>query len=139
MNEFEKAWLACAIDAEGCILAATYTNKKHPDRYILQLRLTVTNTKRPFLDEARRITRCGKIYFNQVARSYVLQISKHEEMARILLTVRPYLILKLKQADVFFEILNALTSTKYGSKTKSSDIQHLCKYMHVLNEPQVWT
>lgn len=50
MSEAERAWLAAAIDGEGCI---SYT-QTYP-------RITIVNTSLPFLQRAREFTDIGRI------------------------------------------------------------------------------
>ena len=93
MSEPEKAWLACAIDTDGCIgvgSAATH-----------QLSLTFTSTKSlEILRYAKKITNVGHF----TGPNWL--VSGRKDILQILQQIEPYLIIKRELARVVIIFLN---------------------------------
>lgn len=125
MTEAEKAWLACAIDAEGSIMFQTYQTPKSKYRR-WRVGVRIGNTSLKFLREAKRIALYGEIHKTYEARKrhkayYYLNISE-EGCRYILPKILPYLIIKREKAEIALMVLDLLAA-RLGRGKKRALIQ----------------
>jgi len=107
MNELEKTWLACAIDAEGCI-----SIREHKKGRRSPVTIQITNTNLQFLKRANEIVPRGKIYKVRRRRknekkTYTFNICRHEFVIDTLQEILPYLIIKKKIAKSAIQFIKS--------------------------------
>lgn len=101
MTETQKAWLAAAIDGEGCIELQQY-KRRSGKRNTNRVAIVVTNTEYTFVEEAMRIAGCGKIYCQKregCKPKYIWIILKPNLVENILKQVYKYLVIKGNKAN----------------------------------------
>jgi hypothetical protein len=101
ITKSDARWLAGVIDGEGCI-SSGHSNR---EPFIWRPFVGVSNTNLPFLKEIKRIVGFGHIYTRihngkKWRDSYEWRISRYSEMRWLLNKVKPFLIIKKKQALV---------------------------------------
>jgi hypothetical protein len=109
LSETERAWLACAIDSEGCIfINIHYWQSRHSRGFVLQPHINVCNTNKEFIRKICNITGIDNVAtqlrrkkgYKKVYRweTYTLQ-----EVLSICEQVLPYLVIKREHAEKVIE------------------------------------
>ncbi len=99
MTDVQKAWLASAIDGEGCISFHRQKNRRS-----LWVSLSVINTSQDYCQFCRDITGVGKIYerkrtTEESRPAFTWSVVTKADIESTLAQVCPYLIIKKTKAD----------------------------------------
>jgi len=105
MKDWEKAWLACAVDGEGSIIMQM-------DQSGVVARLLIYNTKKEFCDFAKTIVGDGIVYSESSPRgnraiSHMFVIRRYATLRRVLEEIRPFVVIKQQQVGLMLEFLSA--------------------------------
>jgi len=97
MKEVDKAWLAAAVDGEGCI--GVYKNGRGGTYFHFE----IVNTNYAFLKKCLDICESGKITVKSEKngncnRCFIFKICKKESAIKVLEEILPYLIIKRTRA-----------------------------------------
>jgi hypothetical protein len=119
LNEKSKVWIACAIDCEGSLgLGLTKRGFYYP--YI-----SINNTKRALLNHFRKLVGCihKTIRFDNKRcenrkNIYQLDMGSAPWIYALLRQIRPYFIIKGKQADLVLEFIEILDNIKRNNNGK---------------------
>ena len=111
MTPTEASYLAAFIDGEGTISLYKTRRKENRSGYRLQPNLSVANTDLPALEAIQAM--CGNGRIVQTTNpskphhkpGYILKMSPNQ-IRHVLPQVRPYLLIKGKQADYVLEFLS---------------------------------
>ncbi|MBI4029425.1 MAG: hypothetical protein HY376_03600 [Candidatus Blackburnbacteria bacterium] len=110
LDEVQKAWLAAAIDGEGCISYSLAGLTKTGKKKWLNLFIGISNTDRRFLDAAQNFVGAGSIhagsrysYGKKVCYQWMLK--GHQNIESLLIQIEPYLIIKKDKAIKMLEII----------------------------------
>ena len=93
----EKAYLAGIIDGEGCI-------KFYP-LYAPPCQITIANNDKGLLLWVQKRLQCGNIYIHKVPAErnhktqYQWRVAAREQIKKLLIAIKPYLVIKDDQAD----------------------------------------
>jgi len=126
-SEAEKAWLACAIDAEGSIIFSSYTQPNVKTGRIqggFQTRVYLCNTCIEFVQHFATLTGSKILVRHPHAKRlskkdlYEINIITKKTVMELLTAVRPYLIVKRAKADALLA---------YIAKNPLDRIGHLAK------------
>ena len=139
LSESQKGYLAAFLDGEGGI---QLTRSQRPDReYVLALHPTVyfTNTDCTAIQLLRSWLGCGCVTrrreeppHNDV---YALSVTGTRNVLELLKTLRPYLIIKRRQADVLIEYCESrLTHYRAGDRRFNSLELQLYSKLRRLNK-----
>jgi hypothetical protein len=121
MLDTDAAWLAAAIDGEGSIVTQARTTQFLGERR--QFHISVYNTSRPFVDHAATLlgggvstrqlalaqaaARARGIGLHPRKQYFWTTATARADVERVLLAVRPFLIIKAEKADAVLAWLNA--------------------------------
>lgn len=117
LTELEKAYLACAIDTEGCIIESTRLGKP-------MTRILVTNTNKAFLEKLREITGIGYIYTRwhdqNVRHSLCFEwhVNRRKEVIDLSKAILEYLIIKKAKASIIIERYKNYTDYRKAPRFK---------------------
>ena len=122
----EKAWLAAALDGEGCIYIHLVTRPGARNQKRLKLIVNISNTNRAFVDRAKTITGRGVIATmkqNTAARRYgktfvpcfVWMLQNQQEVLELLPQILPHLIIKRAKAEAVLAYLRRRTRASHAS------------------------
>ena len=92
MDDLQKAWIACAIDTEGSIIATPNNS----------LRITVGNICKEFCDHIQTITGIGTVGIHDKTRQHILYAWNLYNQSDIYLTLKaslPWMIVKKDRAE----------------------------------------
>ena len=99
-------WLAAVIDCEGWV--GMYESTRKNGQKVYTVGIGVGNTKKELINKLRSLTGMGKIYYIQLPapakHKWTWMITRRLEFKRILKTIRPYLLLKQRQADLLLKL-----------------------------------
>jgi hypothetical protein len=134
-----QCWTAAWLDTEGSISITAHAHR-HYRSPTYSARLGVTQTVRAPLDLLHDAWG-GNIQSREVPpyqRSYQWYLTTHAKVRALLVTVRPYLVVKAQQADTALALLDALTAHRLtGSRLRTTDLEQLLadikEHMHLLN------
>jgi len=136
-TEFEKGWLAALIDGEGSLgLLISKPNKYHETDLMIP-RIDISNTCKALIDKVCEVTGIFQIYKGNRGNSckpvWVWRCSSVLGILNILNAVKPYLIVKRKQAELLIEFCNLrLKNEKYTERE-----YEIVKLLKKLNEKGV--
>lgn len=151
MNQIEKVWLACAIDAEGSMSLHFTFHKRANSKPIFCASIEISNTNQDFIkrvSEITGVTSRSKPYlrFDKKHHSpcYTWGIQRALELEYVLKQIYPYLIIKKTHADVIFKFINLVKSRvesqKYSEKhtflpsnNKYNEQYNLAEQLSILN------
>ena len=145
MSEIEKAWVACAIDSEGTISAVRYSShwayQKAKDHAFVKkfypcVRTSVQacNTKKTFCEHLQQLTGVGRLQLHTTPSGSLVwywYLYRHENIMALLTQIKPYLILKTRQADTMLDYLQRRLARRF--QPISTNEIALVKQMSVLN------
>jgi len=109
-HEVKSAWLAAALDGEGCI--TTYCRKDKGPNGVLSVAINIVNTN---LDFVERFKEFAKVRYKITKYSqnnenwnpqYYMCIGKQKDVLRILKEIEPFLIIKRAKALLVIEWLS---------------------------------
>jgi len=139
MERSDARWLACVFDCEGWIGMIRFRGKRTANHPCYRIGMTVYNTNKGLIDECHRIAKIGIIVTRKRKNpkhkdTYGLVIERFDEARRLLAALRPYLIIKKKQA----ELILSLAPKGYETPFLKAEIY---RKMRVLNAtgPIPWT
>jgi len=137
LTEVEKAWLACAIDAEGSII---FNPDKRDKRNHLTRVVVVYNTDKSFIEHFANLVgghiyiydpnKIGKGHFGAKPR-YEVYISGKNKILNLLTQIKPYLIIKKEKAQQVIDSI--IQEQKDISKLKSQKLSRSAR-MKFLNQ-----
>ena len=108
MSEPEKAWLAAMIDGEGCILLVQNCRRGTTRRYVFPS-ISVANTNAKLIERVREVvghldTRVQTRDRSQLRNKTIQHVFVNRiAMADVLEAIKPYLIAKVRQAELVIE------------------------------------
>ncbi|GEM_PF-3171754 len=106
MHEWEKAWLACAIDSEGSITEQTCDSRK-PCRGCPHVKIEVNNTVQKYVDRAEQLVGDGHIRSKPNPPSntplFVWTLCKQKTVLQLLRDMLPYLIIRQVKAAAILD------------------------------------
>ena len=97
-------WMAAAIDGEGSILIRN-RGRGRAGLPRFQVHLVLANQSDRFLEFARTICGCGRVYLGNRAKQ--LRIERRADAVRILKAIEPYLVIKGSKAREAIAIIEA--------------------------------
>lgn len=105
INSMDAIWLAAIIDCEGWVGT---TASRRSNKTVYTFGIGVGTTTLPLIERCRQITGLGQIAerspLNPRARQqWHWNVWRIEEVQSILVTIRPYLLIKQKQADLIID------------------------------------
>lgn len=109
LTEKEKlAYVAGIVDGEGTITIERLLDVRFSDGFALHPILTVSNTDRQLLEFCKKILKLPNMITSHKKGqgrkdSWRIDITKKETVLEILIVLRPYLIVKRKQADLIMD------------------------------------
>jgi hypothetical protein len=120
-NHIQNAYLAGIIDGEG-----TITLNKHKQGTYSAF-IIVASTNRPLIDWIQQISGYGQIYAGKPRKAnhkvvYTWKVCKNENSFGFLNRIKPYLVIKKRQADLLWEYLT--NKRKRNNTRKYSDRDH---------------
>lgn len=139
MTEWQKAWLAAAIDGEGTIALNRSTGGIRVSRrgFSWNPQVIICNTHRGFCEFAMSITGLGRI---QEVRRKVPYRTLYRWHVRgrsakpLLLEVYPYLIIKKRHAEDLFEAIGWIEKSNYATaRYVDFPLRKLWRNLHKLN------
>lgn len=120
----ERAYIAGFVDGEGCIGLHHKSDIPSNGRISYGPYLAITNSDLPILEWIQKKTRGGVIakgIYNGVnAKDRNVLKYQVDQMTRILEYLRPYLIVKARQADLLLEYLK--TKGERGRRIESEEL-----------------
>lgn len=137
-TEVGKSYLAGFVDADGAIIAQFVKRKDYKFRYQIRLTLQVTQktSRIKFLQHFVTHYNCGSLRIRGDVADWIVVEAVH--VKRILNLIKPYLVLKYEQAELFLEILERL-STMSGDVNKFLEIAQLVEPVSSLNDTRTHT
>ena len=128
MSEVERAWLACAIDGEGCVGFYEGGITKNGKRKWPRAEVRVANTDRRFCEHAKQVSGLGYISTMNVNRTrfgkkpvYQWSIHGHITVKWLLEQVLPYLVIKKEKS---LTVLDKINARKWGRWGEDKRIKH---------------
>jgi hypothetical protein len=134
MEEWQKAWLAVAIDGEGTISMFRRTDSRRG----VKLRVAIDNVKREYCEFARQITGVGKVYLktkqngNRLPR-YVWVVQDYPSIRRVLEAIRPYAIIKKEQVELALKFLDIHRFRRHLTEEQDKLEEDIMKKVQLLN------
>lgn len=117
LSETEKAYLAGIIDGEGTLIATWQTKTK-----VFAFEITVANTNKAVLEWIVKKVGVGGVYaekrspnsqyYKTRKYAYKYRLYRISQILPLITAIRPYMIIKRKQADLLEEIINAIVKEK---------------------------
>lgn len=114
LNECDTGWLAGLIDGEGCLCLNKHKDKHSRAGYSMVPTLQITNNCLPLLQRVRETIGAGSIHRQHNSFNYALTSS--ERLFEVLIQVKPFLIVKRKQAEILLKA-HALNQQHYHGHT----------------------
>lgn len=106
MLKWQKAWLAAAIDGEGCIyIGKQYNAYRYKKRFEYVFEISIANTCKAYCDFAKKLSGFGKVKSDHSpSRSKWRTLHKWYTTNEILLQmIMPYFVIKQGQAKLYVE------------------------------------
>jgi hypothetical protein len=145
LDEKDKVWLTCAIDCEGSVGVSYSVRASRPNRTTFYFPfISVNNTKKAFLSHFRKLVGCthkkirieNKRYENR-KNVYQLDITSAPWIYALLKQIRPYFIIKGKQADLvmeFIEIIDNIKRNNNGRIVYTERVHEIYRELKRLNK-----
>jgi hypothetical protein len=145
LDEKDKVWLACAIDCEGSVGVSYSVRASKPNRTTFYFPfISVNNTKKVFLNHFRKLVGCAykkikienKRYENR-KNLYQLDMASAPWIYALLKQIRPYFIIKGKQADLvmeFIEIIDNIKRNNNGRIVYTERVHEIYRELKRLNK-----
>jgi len=141
LSESEKGYIAGLIDGEGTI---TLEKRKFASDIKVHPAVYISNTSLELLTHIREVLGVGTIRRGHRRKSrstgserkqdYKLGIHKIREVEGLLKTIKPYLVLKKRQAEVVLEFIQRLLSKTERNYKLSKDELALLAKIRMLNK-----
>ncbi len=111
INQF----IAFALDFEGCLSVERSYTKRGTYRYGACVR--IVNTEKELLEEFKNIVKFGsidngKLSYENTSKIYSWSLTR-QEMEIYLPNIKPYLIIKWRQAELILELYSILKTDKF--------------------------
>lgn len=124
MRKEEAAWLAAAVDGEGSVLFLRARGKGKAANII---RVVVHNTNRPFVEEAHRIAKAGRIggpYLRTGRQPMFWWLCVNQQAAGVLRQIVPFLIIKRRHAEIAIEVCELKKTNTGGGGPFAKPARH---------------
>lgn len=127
MEEWQKAWLAAAIDGDGSISINKYPRKRKDGTQGLFVKIGVYNAYEDFCRRAFELVGAGGVTERKGMkgrRHYVFSCSGASDVKKVLMDIQPYLIVKAKNAELVLKFIDekergVVEESKYIDSTES--------------------
>ena len=137
LSDVQASWLAATIDGEGSVgIHRQYSNDRAGFKY--KAVVSVNNTDMAFLEQVKKLVE-GFVHVKKNPtqphhkKCWAVQI-KHRATAPLLEQVKPYLIIKRKQADLVLEFCRAVAASPVHNRAMQPDFERLYLECKALNK-----
>lgn len=143
LTEEEKAYLAGIIDGEGSITISVSTDLSMTRKKVFRPMITITNTYLDLVSWILEKTGLGKIAIVKKNKKFLHHKQAYrwtawsQQANQIIENIYPYLIVKKKQADIFFQMFRKKSEKRKNRKLSNDEWQNyivLTEQIRVLNK-----
>src|SRR5574337_862 len=110
ISEAERAYLAGLIDADGAIMAVIEPHKETRFRFRVRVIVKLTQHQPDVLNWSRLTFNCGKVVTNRTTHDWLIR--SREDARMVIESIRLFLKVKQRQADMALAILAAIPKDK---------------------------